>query len=133
MSRNGRIENHPETDFTPLIDVIFTVLSFFMMATVSMVAQSNLPVSLPRAAVSMGDYSDALPITVMLNGQIYFGEEELSLDLLAPRVQVELNRAPASAFILNADREVEYQEVVKVLDELKKIGVKRIAIATELS
>ncbi len=115
----------------PMIDIIFFLLVFFMLSTLYMVEQRVLPVALPQAASSQVDRQKHVPITVTAQGKILIDQEEIPFNLLNRRIQAELARNRETVFLLRADRQVEYGKVVAVLDELKTLGVKRVAVATE--
>lgn len=129
--RNLRIERSPKLMIIPMIDIIFFLLVFFMMSTLYMVEQRTLPVNLPQAATSQADLQKSTAITVTRDGQVLVEQEAVPLDLLRPRILAQLARQADTAFILRADKQAEYGKVVAVLDELKAMGVRRIAVATE--
>lgn len=129
--RNLRVERQPRLMIIPMIDIIFFLLVFFMMSTLYMMEQKVLPVNLPQAATVQVDTSKPLVITVNVDGQISIDLEKIPLELLRSRIKVELARNPQTTFVLRADRKAEYGQVVMVLDELKSLGVSRIAVAAE--
>jgi len=130
--RSLRIETQPELMIIPMIDIIFFLLVFFMISTLSMVEQHTIPVSLPQATASQQDIPRSINITVMQDGQVLFDQEEIPLPLLAKRVGVELTKKSDSVFVLRADKEVGYGKVITVLDELKLAGAQRVSVATEM-
>ncbi len=126
-----RIERRPKIMIIPMIDIIFFLLVFFIMSTLYMVEQRSIPVNLPQAANAQLDMSHPILITVTAQGQLLIDKEEMTLDLFKRRVQVELARNRETAFLLRADQQVTYGKVVEVLDDLKSMGVKRIAVAAD--
>jgi biopolymer transport protein ExbD len=129
--RNLRIEQSPRLMIIPMIDIIFFLLVFFMMSTLYMVEQRTLPVNLPQAVASQADLQKNTAITVTREGRVLVEQEDIPPDLLRSRIQAQLVRQADTAFIIRADKQAEYGKVVTVLDELKAIGVRRIAVATE--
>lgn len=129
--RSLRVENQPELMIIPMIDIIFFLLVFFMISTLSMVEQHTIPVNLPQASAQKQEIPHNTNITVLENGQILFDQEEIPLPLLAKRVGMELMKQPDNVFILRADKQVEYGKVVTILDELKQAGAHRVSVATE--
>ena len=125
------IQRSPQIMIIPMIDIIFFLLVFFMMSTLYMFEQNIIPIALPQAAAAQSNQASFVPITITAQGSILFGQEEIPRDLLATRIQGELSRDPETSFILRGDRQVEYGNVVTLLDDLKKSGVRKIAIATE--
>lgn len=129
--RDPRIERSPKLMIIPMIDIIFFLLVFFMMSTLYMVEQRTLPVNLPQAASSQADLQKNTAITVTRDGRVLVEQEVIPPEMLRPRIQAQLARQADTAFILRADKQAEYGKVVAVLDELKALGVRRIAVATE--
>jgi biopolymer transport protein ExbD len=129
--RDLRIERSPKLMIIPMIDIIFFLLVFFMMSTLYMVEQRTLPVNLPQAASSQADLQKNTAITVTRDGRVLVEQEVIPPEMLRLRIQAQLARQADPAFILRADKQAEYGKVVAVLDELKALGVRRIAVATE--
>lgn len=129
--RELRVESSPKLMIIPMIDIIFFLLVFFMMSTLYMVEQRTLPVNLPQAATAQADLRKNTAITVTRDGNVLVDQEAMPLELLRPRIQAQLARHADATFILRADKQAEYGKVVAVLDELKALGVRRIAVATE--
>ncbi|GMA97532.1 biopolymer transporter ExbD [Pelosinus sp. IPA-1] len=129
--RSLRIENQPALMIIPMIDIIFFLLVFFMMSTLYMVEQHTIPINLPQAATAQQEMDKNINITVMQDGKVIFDQEEIPLSLLQKRIGVELVKQPENIFIVRADKQAEYGQVVAVLDELKLSGARRVAVATD--
>lgn len=129
--RNLRLERQPRIMMIPMIDIIFFLLVFFMMSTLYMVEQQTIPINLPQAASAQSDLPRSVCISITRDGRILFEQEDISVDLLQKRVQVELNKERELVFVIRSDKQAEYGKVVVVLDQLKLSGVQRVAIATE--
>jgi biopolymer transport protein ExbD len=118
-------------EIIPMIDVIFFLLVFFMISTLSMTINRGLPVNLPTAASSQKDLRENLNLTVMQDGTIFLNKELITLQDLGPRVKTALAAEPELMVILNADGDVRHQSVVEAMDELRLAGVARLAIAVK--
>lgn len=129
--RNLRVESQPQLMIIPMIDIIFFLLVFFMMSTLYMVEQHTIPVNLPQAAAAQQDIPKSVAVTVTAQGTLLVEQEEIPLNLLSKRIQLEQAKNQECVFVLRGDKSVEYGKVVAVLDELKAAGAKRIAVATE--
>jgi biopolymer transport protein ExbD len=116
-------------EIIPMIDVIFFLLVFFMVSTLSMTINRGLPVNLPTAASSQKDLRENFNLTLTQNGEIFLNKESISLQDLGPRVKTALINDPALMVIVNADGDVRHQAVVEAMDELRLAGVARLAIA----
>jgi biopolymer transport protein ExbD len=116
-------------EIIPMIDVIFFLLVFFMVSTLSMTINRGLPVNLPTAASSQKDLRENFNLTLTQNGEIFLNKEPITLQDLGPRVKTALANDPELMVIVNADGDVRHQAVVEAMDELRLSGVARLAIA----
>jgi biopolymer transport protein ExbD len=124
-SEKARIE------IIPMIDVIFFLLVFFMISTLSMTINRGLPVNLPTAATSQKDTRDNVSLTVMQDGKMFLNKEPVTLQDMGPRVKAALATDPRLAVVINADGQVLHSTVVDILDELRQAGVSGLAIAVK--
>lgn len=129
--RSLRVENQPQLMIIPMIDIIFFLLVFFMMSTLSMVQQHTLAVNLPQATTVQQDKPSSITVMVLENGSVMFNEEEIPLTLLAKRVNLELGKQSDTVFVLRGDKQTAYGQVITVLDELKQAGAHRVSVAVE--
>ena len=118
-------------EIIPMIDVIFFLLVFFMVSTLSMTLNRGLPVNLPTAATSQKDMRENVSLTVMQDGKIFVNKEPVTLRDMGPRVKAALAADPRLAVVINADGQVLHSTVVDILDELRQAGVSGLAIAVK--
>jgi biopolymer transport protein ExbD len=118
-------------EIIPMIDVIFFLLVFFMVSTLSMTINRGLPVNLPTAATSQKDLRENLNITLTHDGELFLNRESISMQDLSHRVKAALAVEPELTVIMNADGEVRHSAVVSLMDELRLSGVSRLAIAVK--
>jgi biopolymer transport protein ExbD len=116
-------------EIIPMIDVIFFLLVFFMIATLSMTVNRGLPVNLPTAASSQRGLGEALNLTLTRDGEMFLDKERITLEDLRAQVKARLAGEPELTVILNADGDVHHRTVVEVMDELRLAGVAHLAIA----
>ena len=112
-----------------MIDVVFFLLVFFMMASLAMTIYRGLPVSLPQAASGERHAAETAAITLTRDGGSFLNSEPVTTATLAGRIRALLAANRDLAVVINADREVAHARVVDVLDELRQTGVGKIAIA----
>jgi len=127
-----RSQHSAQIMIIPMIDIVFFLLVFFMMSTLYMSEQNTIPVALPKASSAQSNQNSFVPITITSQENVIFNQEKITPELLAARIQAELLHDPETTFILRGDRQVEYGKVVGILDDLKKAGVRKITVATEL-
>ena len=129
--RSLRVETSPRLMIIPMIDIIFFLLVFFMISTLYMLEQRTLPVNLPQAASAKQDMDKHIVVTITADGRVMVDQEEIAANLVGARIKAELSRNPEVSFVLRADRQTEYGRVVAVIDDMKRLGVHRLAIATQ--
>lgn len=129
---NQDVNRQPQLMIIPMIDIIFFLLVFFMISTMSMVEQHTFPIQLPSARNAKLDITKTIPITVLVNGKIKFNDEEIAPEFLSKRIDMEINAdKDEPGFVLRGDKTVSYDKIVNVLDELKKAGAHKVSIAVE--
>lgn len=129
--RSMKVQEEPKLMIIPMIDIIFFLLVFFMISTMTMVQQNTFKVGLPQASSAQLDMNQHANITVMADGNIAFNKESLDKEQLIRHVQIELQRNPDLQVILNGDKDVNYGFVIETFDALKQAGVKKLSIAVE--
>jgi biopolymer transport protein ExbD len=118
-------------EIIPMIDVIFFLLVFFMISTLSMTVNRGLPVNLPTAATSQKGLREHLSITLTHDGELFLNRESITMQDLGPRVKAALAVEPDLTVVMNADGEVRHSAVVALMDELRSAGVSSLAVAVK--
>ena len=116
-------------EIIPMIDIIFFLLVFFMVSTLSMTINRGFPVNLPKAASSQQDLRDSFNVTIMQDGTLFLNKEPPPLEQLGQRVRTTVDTAPELVVIINADDQALHGAIVSVMDEVRLAGVSRLAIA----
>ena len=123
-------------EIIPLIDIIFFLLATFVMVSLSMTKNQGVQVALPSAssAASLGDASEldkAVTLSVTGDGSVFFNKEKIALAQLPYRLQTLKATVKDPKVIIHGDAGADFQVVVSVLDETRKIGISRVGISTE--
>lgn len=122
----------PQINIVPMIDVIFAVLTFFIMSSLFLTRSEGLPVSLPGAESSEVQEEQQLIVTISADGQLALNQEPMDLSSIATRIEETLTTTtPTPLVVLNADENVNHGSVVTVMDRLRQIPGARLAIATQ--
>lgn len=116
---------------SPMIDMMFTVLLFFIFSTMYMTELKTVPVKLPTAENSVTQSRTSFVVAVKENGSIWLGEQPTNIDALAAQAANELKHNKDLAIIIRADKKANYGLVINVLDKLKGAGVNRFGMATD--
>ena len=114
-----------------MIDIIFFLLVFFMISTLSMTINRGLPVNLPKAASSQRDLRESVHITVTREGDIFLNKEPVTLQEIGQRVQVGLERDPELLAVISADDHAIHGAIVDIMDKIRLAGISRLAIAVK--
>lgn len=118
-------------EIIPMIDTMFFLLVFFMIATLSMTVMKGMQVNLPKASAVKKDLNENLSVTISKEGHVYLNKKEVSISELRGALVGEVSANPDVLVIVNADEEVLHGKVVEVMDEIKLSGITKLAIATK--
>lgn len=121
----------PVIDITPMIDVVFQLVLFFMVST-TFTNAPGIQVELPKAAsdVVLSDKQD-LNIWVTSTGEVFVDEAPVDMQGLQQRLTAAAERDPDTLVVIKADQGVNHGRVVTVMDIARSKGLSRLAIATE--
>ncbi|MBF2050908.1 MAG: biopolymer transporter ExbD [Elainella sp. C42_A2020_010] len=117
-------------EIVPLIDVIFCILTFFILAAVTLTRQAAINVDLPRAASGTTQMRQILIVSVDPIGQAYVEKLPVTKDQLYQAIVNFRQQNPEGMMVLYASRAASYNDVVQVLDLLRSAGGDRVALAT---
>ena len=131
-------EEQPEISLIALIDCIFFLLMFFMVATsfqkqAEGKAARQLPITLPRSEVSLDKAdADASPVVIGLDvkGGVYWGRDPVTTVELRDRLHAEAQRDPTRPVRIDGDTQVPYQQVVHLLDLCQFEGLTHVSLRT---
>ena len=108
------IQKEPTIMIIPMIDIVFFLLVFFMMSTLYMNTEEQIPLNLPKASSSSAT-----------------NEREIAPDQLGNEIQGIVAKEPQQAFIVRASEDIAYKYVINILDNLKISGARFVSVATE--
>lgn len=128
----------PEISLVALIDCIFFLLMFYMVATTFRVQngtgkEGQLPVQLPSSAVSVNASSGDAPrliIGVDTRGVYYLSGKAVALEVLRAELRRVAATDPGRAIQIEADRQTAFQNVVKLLDQCEVEGLRQVTFRT---
>lgn len=117
-------------EILPLIDVIFCILTFFILASVVLTRQSGINVDLPSAETGTTQMREMIIVSVDPVGQLYLEQQPISREQLTEALRNYRQTSPSGLMVLYASRSARYDDVVNVLDLLRSVGGDRVALAT---
>lgn len=125
----------PELNLTPMMDVIMTILTFFIIISMTLTNRQNaVNITLPSASNGTGEEQKTPdPLVVSLNpqGQLFLGNQPIPEAQLVQPMQDYLRKYPNGAVVLNADRKLPYEQVVQLLGRMRDIGGDRVSLAID--
>jgi biopolymer transport protein ExbD len=129
MRLKRRLEEDGGLVLTPLIDMVFLVVIFFMLNT-TLSINPAITVELPEAYTSQAVLEEEIIVTIAGSGDIYIGKQSVSRDRYAAELKREMVRLQRSDIILQADALLPYRDVVEIMDLSRLTGVESISLVT---
>ncbi|NJR49429.1 MAG: biopolymer transporter ExbD [Leptolyngbyaceae cyanobacterium CSU_1_3] len=121
----------PQIYIVPMIDVIFALLTFFIMSTLFLTRSQGLPVNLPSAATGQTQQPAPITLTIDPKGNLAINRKKTQLKDLATQVRALKGKSRQVQVIVNADERASHGQVIRVMDRLRTIPGVRLAIATQ--
>ena len=125
------VKKEPTIMIIPMIDIVFFLLVFFMVGTLYMNTEQQIPLNLPSTSTSTAKSIEPIIITLTTSHKLYIDNREISAHNLSQEVQDIVRTTPRQAFVIRASKDVYYNEVIALLDMLKVNGAKYISVATD--
>jgi biopolymer transport protein TolR len=132
-TRNEGAKISSDINVTPMVDVMLVLLIIFMVVTPMLqhgvsvdMAQVNNPTAMEDA-----DKEDAVLVAVMRNGDIFLGNDKITVDNLTGKVKDRLANKQEKRVFVRADARAHFGSVVQVVDSVRAAGVDDIGLLTE--
>ena len=127
---NARAQEEQSIDLTPMLDVVFIMLIFFIV-TASFIKETGVEVDRPDAVTAEAKPNAAILIAVNSNSEIWVDKRRI--DVRAVRSNVERLRAenPEGAVVIQADEKALAEVIIEVMDAVRDAGVFDVSLATE--
>ncbi len=126
---NGQDANASEINISPLIDVVFILLIFFIVTTV-FVEETGVNVDKPRAASAQDLEKNSILIAVTSNGQVYQGGRSIGVSGVRSVVAAMLEVDDQMPVIIQGDASANHGIIVSVIDAAKLAGATTVNLAT---
>ena len=129
-SRKRQVGTHlSEINVTPFIDVMLVLLVIFMVTAPMM--QSGIGINLPQAETDSKPAEEGLTLTVTKDQYVHIGDSTININLLERRLTEYFANKPKKVVYLQADKDLPFGVIVRIMDITKKAGVELIGILTE--
>lgn len=129
--RDVRNHKEPPLNVIPMIDIMFFLLVFFMLSTMYMIDLKTIQVKLPQASHAATDTTSNFAVTLKADGSLYLGDKPIELRVLLKQAGAEQKLNDRFGVVLRAEKNVEYDQVITLIDKLKGAGVTRFGLATD--
>lgn len=129
MGRKVREEEEDaQIDMTPMLDIVFIMLIFFIVTTV-FVKQAGIDVNKPEGVTATKFKNANIFIAVTEDGNVWIDRREISLEAVRANLEKLLLEQPTDAVFIQADEKAKHGVVVEVMDQVKAAGIDRVAVA----
>ena len=131
MKRRHRISDDAEINITPMLDIVFIMLIFFIVTT-SFVKEKGLEVSRPSSSPPKEVQQDKGPIVVRIDASSLISVKGRVMEPRAVVANLEREKAekPTSPLIVAAHPEADTEALVTVLDAARAVGIESVNVAT---
>ena len=128
FKENNESEN--SINILPMIDIIFAILSFFIISSLYLTKIDSIKVNLPRASTAVREKDKPQIISIDSDERIYFKSNLTSLKNLSSLIRSNTKALAKPIVVIRADAAVNHGFIINVLDELRKIENLNIGIST---
>lgn len=121
-----------------MVDVMFLLLVFYILASIGLTIERGIPVSLPEAVSGESQVVEEIKISITSGGDVFLNHDKVALSELGEAVRQAAESRPGGIkhlqegyVVLNVDMSVPHGQMVKAMDQLRSVGVSNFSIATE--
>lgn len=118
-------------EIIPMIDTIFFLLVFFMIASLAMTTQKGMPVNLPKASAATERPVVKVVLTLASSGSYYVDKTPVDFAGIRTMLARRLRENPSAVVVINCDKSQSWQKGIELADEAKRAGARFLTIATE--
>ena len=129
--RPRKVKQPPSLMLSPMIDMIFLLLVFFIVSTMYMSEVKTISLALPMAKYSETLKKSNFTVSLKKDGTLYLEDAPIELAPLLDRVKEEAKSNTAFSVTIRADEEASYKRVIDLIDALKGAGVTNLGLATD--
>jgi biopolymer transport protein ExbD len=126
---------HPPThiNVVPLLDVLFSVLTFFIMSSLYLTKLETLSVNLPKAKNAQTQVTTKASLTINAQGELFLNRQAIRPNQIVDAIKAMQQPDQPLVVVLNADRTINYGDAIAVLDQVRQVPGVKVTIATTKS
>lgn len=124
----------PEINLVPMMDVLMTILTFFIIISMTLTAQQqSVNINLPSTQAGVNEVKTPDPLIIGLTNQgiLEVASKPVTEVQLNQQMQAYLQTNPNGAVVLQADKKLPYEQVVQVLGKMRDVGGDRVSLAID--
>ena len=132
MKRRIKKKNdESEINITPMLDIVFIMLIFFIVTT-SFVKEISIDVNRPtKSPIKEQKKSDVISVRILDSGQILIQERLISIDAVRANIESSLALKPQANVVVVSDRDADAGLLVKVIDQSRLAGAMNVSLAAQ--
>ena len=130
FSNQTQTEDEAEIDITPMLDVVFIMLIFFIV-TATFVKEAGIDVNRPDAATAVKAENANILIAIGPNNDIWIDKRQVDVRALRPNIERLHAENPQGSVVIQADKESKTDTLIQVMDASRSAGVFNVSIATQ--
>ena len=127
-----KTSNQPLTIFSysSLTDIVLLLVIFFLL-TSQFVIQTGVKVKLPGSKTNEQSEPTRMIVTITSDGVVYAGQNQTTMEMLSEKLTEMSGLSDESSLVIRADKTVQINLVIKVIDAAKSVGIGKFTIETE--
>ncbi|MEL7224684.1 MAG: biopolymer transporter ExbD [Cyanobacteria bacterium P01_D01_bin.36] len=127
------LEEEVSVNILPMIDVIFAILSYFIISSLFLTQSDGLSVNLPSAQTSQQQPEANFTVSVDAQGQVTLNQNTIQISEIQSTIEQQIDPGQTAVVTIRADEQASHGEVVGVMDEVRQVEGAKLAIATQQS
>ena len=128
--RSAAAEEGSQIDLTPMLDVVFIMLIFFIV-TATFIKEAGIDVNRPDAATAVKQEKANILIAINANNEIWIDRRQVDIRSVRPNIERLHAENPQGSVVIQADKESKTETLIKVMDAARSAGVFNVAIAAQ--
>ncbi|MFM1895080.1 MAG: hypothetical protein RLZZ385_154 [Pseudomonadota bacterium] len=130
LMKKKKDEAAGEIDLTPMLDVVFILLIFFIVTSV-FITEAGIDVNKPVASTAEAKNKDLILIAVSPQGDIWIDGEQIDPRFIRSRFELRLAEAPNSSVVIQADQSANNEFVMMIMKAARDAEITDVSISTE--
>ena len=118
-------------EIIPMIDTIFFLLVFFMVASLAMTTAKGMPVNLPKASSATERPAVKVVLTLTHSGSYYVDKTPVRFSQIQDFLKSRLKDNPSAVVVINCDKKQSWEHGIQLADEATRAGARNVTVATE--